>query len=137
MGCLIAEIASLIFGIITLATGKFRLSRNKVVYGTPARVVGLLLVLILPCALGLAIFVAAILVAQGQLPDPLKPPPILLAVEPITFIVIFTAAMIVAFVNAGRPVERRQYQDEDYEEDDDFEHRLERPRRPPDEELPR
>jgi hypothetical protein len=137
MGCLIAEIASLIFGIITLATGKFRLTRTKAVYGTPPRVVGLLLVLILPCALGLAIAVAAVLVAMGELRDPLHPPAVLYAVEPITFLVFFTAAMIVAFANAGEPARRRPYPDEDFGEDDEFEHRLERERRPPDEELPR
>ena len=67
---LIAEIASLVFGIITVATGKFTLSRNKVCYGAPARVVGVLLMLPLPVALLVSIAVVAMFVARGGVVGP-------------------------------------------------------------------
>jgi hypothetical protein len=133
MGCLIGEIAALIFGIISLVTGKFTLSRNKVVRGAPARVVGLLLVLILPVALGLAVVVAAMLMAQGRLPDPAHPPVIIYAVEPVVFVIFFSAAIIVAAIYGGPP--QPVYIRFEEEEDEDFEDRRERYRRPSDDEL--
>ena len=45
------EIAMLIFGIITLVRGNCTVSKTKVVRGTPARVIGILAVSILPAAL--------------------------------------------------------------------------------------
>jgi hypothetical protein len=137
MGCLIAEIASLVFGIITLATGKFTLSRNKVVYGAPARVVGVLLILILPVALGIAFMIGIMLAAQGRLVDPRNPPTALFLVEPIVFVLFFGAAMIVALANARPPRPKRLRPDEEvFEEDerDDY-RRREHERRPPEDRI--
>jgi hypothetical protein len=49
LGC-IAEIAMLVFGIIFLVRGKINLSRDKVVEGAMARLIGVILILPLPLA---------------------------------------------------------------------------------------
>jgi len=136
--CCIAEIASLVFGIITLATGKFRLTRNKVVYGAPARIVGGLLVAPLPVALAVGMLYGIVIVAGkgGGQTDILHPPTAMVIAEVMIFLVFFSAAMIVAMVNAGPPKRKPRrpiYEDELEEDDDDF--RRERDRRYPEDEF--
>ncbi len=63
---LVAEIFMLVFGIMALVTGKFTLTRARVVTGVPARVVGAILVLPLPLALVMGFLLGAVLVAQGK-----------------------------------------------------------------------
>jgi hypothetical protein len=48
--CCIAEIAAFVFGIIAIVKGRFSLTRNRVVQGAPARVIGVLLMM--PLILG-------------------------------------------------------------------------------------
>ncbi|HZT79177.1 MAG TPA: hypothetical protein VFA26_03075 [Gemmataceae bacterium] len=50
-GCIV-EIAMLVMGIVALVKGRIPLTRTRVVEGTAARVVGLILMLPLPLALG-------------------------------------------------------------------------------------
>lgn len=49
-----------------MCTGKFTLSRSKVVYGTPARMVGLVLILPLPILLFLGVMLGFGMLAQGR-----------------------------------------------------------------------
>jgi hypothetical protein len=116
--CLIAEICSLIFGIITLAMGKFTLTRTKVVKGAPAYVIGILLILPLPIAFGFAFVVVAMLTAQGNQIDPAKPPIGLVIGELGIFLVCFVTALIIAIVNARPEGAKRKPRREEFDEDE-------------------
>jgi hypothetical protein len=68
--CCIAEIAMSIFGIVTLARGKFSLTRGRVITGLYAYLIGIILTLTLPLMLGIG-FVVGIAIginagAQGR-----------------------------------------------------------------------
>jgi hypothetical protein len=63
MCSLILEIGMLIMGILALVRGKISLTRNRVVTGTPARVIGVVLVLPLPLALVSGFVLGIVLVA--------------------------------------------------------------------------
>ena len=63
-----AEIGLLLYGIYVLITGKYALGRRGFIYGTPARILGLLCLLPLPAAIGLG-FIAGILAASGIVED--------------------------------------------------------------------
>jgi hypothetical protein len=60
-----AEIGMLVFGIITLVKGRFKLSRRKVVVGGPAYLIGVLLILPLPIALVIGIALGTSQAASG------------------------------------------------------------------------
>lgn len=53
----ILEIGMLVAGILALAKGKLTFSKNRIVEGTAARVVGLILVLPLPLAFGIGVVI--------------------------------------------------------------------------------
>jgi hypothetical protein len=118
--CLVAEICSLIFGIIAVVTGKFTLSRNRVVRGTPARVVGILLMMPLPAALVAGVVVGALLVAQGKVVERGNVPIGFGILEAAIFVLFFVSALVVAAVNGGPPQPKRQHfeEEEEYEEEE-------------------
>jgi hypothetical protein len=118
MLCLIAEIISLVFGIIAVATGKLTMSKTKIVRGAPARVAGIFLILPLPLALVAGVVIAARFVAEGKVFDRANLPGWVLAVEPAIFGVCFAIAMIIAIANAG-PLQPKppRYEEDDYPED--------------------
>jgi hypothetical protein len=60
------EIALLILGIYALATGKLTLSKNKVVQGTPARLLGIIGLVPLPLAFLAGVAYGATQAAQGK-----------------------------------------------------------------------
>jgi len=64
MMCLIMEIAILIFGIVTLVKGELTLSKNKVLAGTPARVVGIVMALMLPALFAVGLFIGVMMAAM-------------------------------------------------------------------------
>src|SRR5215212_5076890 len=64
--CDILALGMLIFGIITLITGKFQVTRKKTVYGAPARIVGAIMLLPLPLAIVLGVTLGAGLIAGGR-----------------------------------------------------------------------
>ena len=110
---LVAEIASLIFGIITVATGIFTLTRNKVCYGAPARAVGVLLMLPLPVAILVTIAVIAMLAARGGVTGPRDVPGWIGLLELLIFLVFFVPALVIAGVNGRPPRPARRPEDED------------------------
>jgi hypothetical protein len=131
---LIAEIASLVFGIIAVSTGKFSLSKNKVVTGAPARVVGVFLILPLPLALMAGLAIAAMLAARGEVIELGRAPVWTMLLELGIFLACFTTAMVIAAVNAHPPEgERRRYDayDDRYDAPDAYEEDYDRRRRPP------
>jgi hypothetical protein len=129
------EVGALIFGVIAVTRGEFSLTRNKVVRGVPARVVGILLILVLPVALLIGIG-AAVFLAAHDLDEDRLPRWVYLA-DLGVFGVLFAAALIVALVNAGpRDQPRRRWEEDEPEEDEDFEDRRERYHRPPDSQFP-
>ena len=69
--CFIAEIAMMIFGIITLVRGKFNLMRNRIVTGAPAYAIGIILTATLPLIMGIGFVIGVVLTinAHGQKPD--------------------------------------------------------------------
>src|SRR5437879_1799730 len=97
--CLVLEIGMLIFGIIALITGKFTLTRNKVVYGVPARIIGVIMILPLPLGLLVAFVIIGALVAQGRF-TPGNIPIAINFIEPAIIFGCFLFAMIVAAMNA-------------------------------------
>jgi hypothetical protein len=125
MGCLIAEICALIGGIIAVVTGKFTLTRNKVVRGAPARIVGVLLMVPLPVAIFFSIVVLGALLVRGGF-DPTNPTNVpigLRLIEPAIFVIFFTAALIIAAVHAEPPEPKRRRVREDEEDDEEEEAR--------------
>src|SRR6476646_3309732 len=64
--CDILALAMLIFGIITLITGKFTVTRGKTVYGAPARIVGAIMLLPLPLLLVVGVALGFGMLARGQ-----------------------------------------------------------------------
>ena len=62
---LFLEIPALIFGIIALATGEFKLTRKRVVTGDSARMVGVMLVLPLPLSLAAGLAMGAMFRRAG------------------------------------------------------------------------
>ena len=63
-----AEIGLFVYGIYVLITGKYSLGRRGFVYGTPARILGVLCLLPLPVAFGLGLIVGT-LMALGIVED--------------------------------------------------------------------
>jgi hypothetical protein len=100
---LIPEIASLVFGIITLATGTFNLIGIKVCYGTSARVIGVLLILAPPIDLALYFVIFQMLSARGALdkgPEPLIP---WLPVMEAPLLVVSVAALVIVWIYGSPP----------------------------------
>ena len=103
--CCFFEVAMSVWGIITLATGKFTISRDKVVTGAPAYVIGgiLLLTLPIPLSIGFVIgFVSA--VNTGQQPDVMN----YLWIDPAVVLSILAIVGIIAFSTAKPPVPKTQ-----------------------------
>jgi hypothetical protein len=132
-----AEIAALVIGIMAVKRGEFSFTKNKVVCGTPARIFGALLILVLPVALALGLIAGVVLASRPGF-DPARPPMWLLGLDIAVFGVLFTAAMIVGLTNAGpRQPPTARWQDDETEEDQDFDDRRERYRRRPEDDYPR
>jgi|SRR5215469_14146232 len=92
MGCCIAEIAMFVFGIMTLVKGRFVLSRDRVVEGPPAYLIGAILVGTLPTIVLIA-FVLGIMIAlrTGR-------PPVAQDVQPYAGIEIVVSLVSIAAV---------------------------------------
>lgn len=73
MLCLIGEFAMTIFGIVTLVRGRFQVSGQRTVVGTPARIIGVLLAATLP-VIFLIGFVAGVLLTVKRAQEGLPPP---------------------------------------------------------------
>lgn len=99
--CCIAEIAMLIFGIVTLVRGEFALSRTSVVSPPAAYFVGVLLTAPLPVAFSIGIIVGIVGAANGN-PNVAADYRTEIAVMEAGIMAFFlVTAFIVAFLNAG------------------------------------
>src|SRR5207253_8175841 len=117
----------LIFGIITLAKGKLTLTSSKVVYGAPARVIGVILTLPLPLALLVGFLIGFTMAAQGKPAegkDMLKFAPIDLGLVAAALL----ASLGIALATAERPRRKRRPAFED-EYEEEYEERPRRRRR--------
>ena len=151
MLCCIAEIGAFVFGMIALVSGKFKLSRTKVVQGAPARIIGV--VLLMPIVLGqggsiiYGFFVGArkgaAVAAQGKTLTPADVEEMKKELE--TPLIVFNlvvggislvAALGIALATAQAPARPRR-RDEDYDEDDDEDRRPRRSRDDEDDDIPR
>ena len=61
-----AEIGLFVMGVIALVKGKLTLSKTRVVYGTPARLLAIIAFLPLPLAFSAGVVYGVILAAQGR-----------------------------------------------------------------------
>jgi hypothetical protein len=127
MLCCIGELICLIFGIIALVKGEFKLSANRVVRSGPARLIGVLL--LLPLLFGTggeAVFgglLAARAIQQGKQFDPQDvkgATPTLLLIHGLGGGLPLLIALIVALATASPPRRPRRddYDDDDYDDDD-------------------
>jgi hypothetical protein len=111
--CCVLEIAMLIWGIVALATGKFMVTRNKVVYGPMARVIGAILMLPLPVSFFIGILIGVGFAAQGKKFDMAKAQ-VFSPIELGIVVLCFAAAMAIALAT-GKPVRKKRIpQDEEY-----------------------
>lgn len=90
------QIAMAIVGIIVLCTGKLKLSANKVVVGTPARLLGLMLLAPLPVAFTIGICVGLYVGSTGGSLDDVQIPMLLVDVG----LVVLTAIAVFAIASA-------------------------------------
>jgi hypothetical protein len=114
----IGEFATLVLGIFTLVNGAFRLSRDRVVWGVPARVIGALLLLPLFVLFGALMTTSVVYTIQDRQPnedDVRRLFITILGVDVAILLVILGIALATA-----QPVqaERPSGEDADYEQDD-------------------
>jgi hypothetical protein len=138
--CCIAEIAMLIFGIIALSVGRFTLWRDRVVQGTPARIVGGLLLLPLLVGQGGAAIIGAMWGMEREMqgrpldfqnafrevPQELQTKVTILNIVAVA--VPFVAVLVISLVTAKPPKRKKRRRDWD-DEDDDYDRNDDRPRR--------
>jgi hypothetical protein len=139
----------LIFGIIALVTGKFSLTRSRVVMGGPARAVGIILLMPLVIGQGGGIAIAALkgvqIAARGggpvdrqalqkELTQELETPLLILNVGVTAFSAVLVAVIALVTAKPAPPKRRRREEDESEEEYEDEGRRDDEPRRRPDDE---
>jgi hypothetical protein len=120
----ILEILCLVYGIITLAKGKFPVGKTREVRGAPAYFIGVILLSIIPVGIGAFIVLNWDDLAQGQQPDPFKFDAKTILPDVIAVFGCGGLAMLIAFMNAKPKEDDRRSRRRDY--DDEFD---ERPRR--------
>jgi hypothetical protein len=100
------QIACLVFGIIILIKGRYKFSASKEVCGTPAYIVGVLLLAIFPTA-----FVTGVIIALIEEDDPAPNQqfidPKVLLLDLGILIAYLLPALIISFV-AAKPIERKR-----------------------------
>jgi hypothetical protein len=138
--CCAAEIGMLAFGIFALIRGRFALSSNRVVQGTPARIIGGLLLLPLIVGQGGEITLGAMWgIERGMKGQPVDFQAAVqeagrdlttkvLVLNGIAVAVPLIAVVIISLVTAKPPKKKKRRRDED-SVDDDYERDDERPRR--------
>lgn len=115
--CCIGELAMMVVGVFTLVNGSFRLSRERAVWGVPARIMGALLILPLFIYFGSAMTVGLVYELQGrpfEMEDARKFGLILLGIDLAFILVILAIGLVTA-----EPVETENPAgDGEYEGDD-------------------
>jgi hypothetical protein len=115
--CCIGELAMMVLGVFTLVNGSFRLSRERVVWGVPARIMGALLILPLFVYLGTIMTVALVYNLHGRQPveeDARKYGLILLGIDLAFIVVILAIGLVTAEpVEAEKPPGDGEYEGDD------------------------
>ena len=126
----VLEIASLVYGIITLVKGRFPVGKEKEVRGPAAYVVGLLLIAVVPVAVVLAVALNWDELQNGGGPQPFKFDLNTLQPDVIAVFGCGGAALVVALATAKpKRKPRRRRRVDDYDDYDDYEDRPRRRRR--------
>jgi hypothetical protein len=123
-----------VLGIYSLATGKVKLTRSKVVSGWPARLIGVILLLPFPLTLLVGVAIGAYLVSQGGVGAGARPEDIQARMPPwVPFIGIGMAVLCVivcviigAATGAPPKKERRDDYDDRRDRRDDYDDRRDR-----------
>jgi hypothetical protein len=99
------QIVMAIVGIVVLWTGKLKLSANKVVEGTPARLLGAMLLMPFPLAFAIGLGIGAYVTIQGGNVEELQMPMMLgeMGIVVLTAIVVFGIASAI-----GKPPGEKQ-----------------------------
>jgi hypothetical protein len=120
-------IIMLIFGIVALATGRFSLTRKKVVEGAPARIVGVILILPLPVTFLAGLALGVSLLQQGRPVNEKEVRSLALVIDIGVPVLALIAAIAVSAANAHEARRKRPpREEEEYEYDEGY--RI--PRRP-------
>jgi hypothetical protein len=126
-----AEIGLIVFGLIALIRGKMTFTRNRVLEGPLARVLGAVALLPIPVSFVIAFALAALFIAQGK---PVDGPDFkwkAIAIEASTVVFFLVLIYAIGLPNAGPPdskrrkprkLKKRSIEDEheDEEEDDEY-----------------
>jgi hypothetical protein len=100
--CLILEIVLFVVGILTLKRGRLALSGNKVVAGTPAYVIGAIMVSFLPLMILMGLLVGTVYWAVLQEEAPAA---VLMVVELALGLCTLTAVLVLGLATARSPEE--------------------------------
>jgi hypothetical protein len=111
MLCCLAELGIMVFGIVVLATGKVKISSDRVVQGAPARVIGAILLLPLILGVGGEFLLGIILgVQQARTGQPITAAEIqakmqipVLILHATVFVLTFGVAFAIALAYGRRP----------------------------------
>lgn len=102
MGCCIAEIAMFVFGIITLVKGTFQVSRNRVVTGPPAYLIGAILVGVLPLAVVIGLILGFLFAMRNGGPPNANQLQPFMGIDAAVVLLAFVAVMVIGFTT-GKP----------------------------------
>jgi hypothetical protein len=114
MVCVI-EVALFAWGLYGLITGKLQISRNKLVVGTPARLLAVLALLPLPIALGVGLLIGMDAgMRGGEIP---REKQLTLTLIEAGVAVTVLLIVIVAILVMGTPPERKKPVVDDFDDD--------------------
>jgi hypothetical protein len=102
MACLIMEILMIVYGIRMIVKGTFTIMRSPVVYGWPARVVGVLMTLPLPINFAIGLIWGVVIAVQGKEVD-FQTAREIAVVEPIVAIAFLFVAMMTGLIFSRIP----------------------------------
>jgi len=110
------EIGLLIFGFVALIRGKFTITKNKVVEGMPARLLGALAILPLPLLVGLGILLGLAKGEQFFVKNKLQ-----LTIAEAAIVVVFAIIIFGVGAAIGKPPRKqRRCRDEIDDDEDDY-----------------
>jgi hypothetical protein len=117
---LFLQIGMLIYGIVILVTGKYKLSTTKVAEGPPARIAGVFMLLPLPLALLAGFAVGLTMVREPADLERLRPTFAILEIGiTLTCLII---AVVIGAANGRDPADRQHTLEQDYYGDADYRH---------------
>jgi hypothetical protein len=110
------EIGMLIAGILALIKGKFTLTKNRVVEGAMARVIGLVMVLPIPLAIAAGVMVGFALTLQGKPIEEKELRTTLAIVEVVIVLACLLLAVILSLIANHSAAQKRAAADGAYDE---------------------